>query len=93
MFISNKSFVMAVPKRKTSKSKRNMRRSHHSLKNINVIEDKESGEPRISHRIDLSTGMYKNRLMILTYEYNKSKANYLKALQIRKKILNIFYDI
>ena len=52
---------MAVPKRKTSKSKRDKRRSHHSLKNINVIEDKESGEPRISHRIDLSTGMYKGR--------------------------------
>ena len=34
---------MAVPKRKTSKSKRNMRRSHDSLKFINVVEDKESG--------------------------------------------------
>ena len=55
---------MAVPKRKTSKSKRNMRRSHLSLKKINIIEDKDSGEPRISHRIDLSTGMYKGRLII-----------------------------
>ena len=55
---------MAVPKRKTSKSKRNMRRSHHSLKKINIIEDTNSGEPRISHRIDLSTGMYKGRLVI-----------------------------
>ena len=35
---------MATPKRKTSKSKRNMRRSHDSLKLINVVEDKESGE-------------------------------------------------
>ena len=52
---------MAVPKRKTSVSKRNMRRSHHSLKNINIIIDKDSGEPRISHRIDKSTGMYKGR--------------------------------
>jgi len=72
LFISNKSFVMAVPKRKTSKSKRNMRRSHHSLKNINVIEDKESGEPRISHRIDLSTGMYKNRLILNTNKKENS---------------------
>ena len=55
---------MAVPKRKTSKSRRNKRRSHHSLKKINIIDDKESGEPRISHRIDLSTGMYKNRLVL-----------------------------
>ena len=52
---------MAVPKRKTSVSKRNMRRSHDSLKNINVILDKDSGEPRLSHKIDLSTGMYKGR--------------------------------
>ncbi len=52
---------MAVPKRKTTPSKRNMRRSHDSLKFINIINDKESGEPRISHRIDLSTGMYKGR--------------------------------
>ncbi len=56
--------IMAVPKRKTSSSKRNMRRSHDALKPINVIEDKESGEPRLSHRIDLSTGMYKGRQVI-----------------------------
>ena len=52
---------MAVPKRKTSVSKRNMRRSHDSLKQINIILDKESGEPRLSHKIDLATGMYKGR--------------------------------
>ena len=52
---------MAVPKRKTSVSKRNMRRSHDSLKKINVILDKESGEPRLSHKIDLATGKYKGR--------------------------------
>jgi len=55
---------MAVPKRKTSVSKRNMRRSHHSLNKINIILDKDSGEPRLSHRIDLSTGMYKGRKII-----------------------------
>ena len=55
---------MAVPKRKTTPSKRNMRRSHDSIKNLNIIEDKESGEPRISHRIDLSTGMYNGRQVI-----------------------------
>ena len=55
---------MAVPKRKTSKSKRDMRRSHNSLKSINVIIDKDSGEPRLSHRVDLSTGMYKGRQIL-----------------------------
>ena len=62
---------MAVPKRKTSVSKRNMRRSHDSLKNINVILDKDSGEPRLSHKIDLSTGMYKGREVLK----KKSKEN------------------
>jgi large subunit ribosomal protein L32 len=55
---------MAVPKRKTSRSKRDMRRSHDSLKLINIVEDKESGEPRISHRLDLSTGMYNGKQII-----------------------------
>ena len=55
---------MAVPKRKTSKSKRNMRRSHDSMKKINVILDKDSGEPRLPHQIDLSTGMYKGRQVL-----------------------------
>tara|TARA_B100001057_G_scaffold194812_1_gene195650 strand:- start:214 stop:405 length:192 start_codon:yes stop_codon:yes gene_type:complete len=55
---------MAVPKRKTSVSKRNMRRSHHSLNNINIVFDKNSGEPRLSHQIDKSTGMYKGRQIL-----------------------------
>ena len=60
---------MAVPKRKTSYSKKNMRRSHLSIKNINVILDKESGEPRLSHKIDKSTGIYRGRQILK----NKSK--------------------
>ena len=55
---------MAVPKRKTSRSKRDMRRSHDSSKLINIIEDKESGEPRLSHRLDKSTGKYNGRQII-----------------------------
>ena len=55
---------MAVPKRKTSKSKRNMRRSHHALNLINIIEDKDSGEPRLSHRLDLSTGIYNGKQIL-----------------------------
>ena len=52
---------MAVPKRKTSKSKRNKRRSHHRIKGINIIEDKTSGEFRLPHHVDLKTGRYKGR--------------------------------
>ena len=52
---------MAVPKRKTSKSKRDKRRSHHRIKSVNIIEDKKSGEFRLSHHVDLKTGFYKGR--------------------------------
>tara|TARA_B100000029_G_scaffold468027_1_gene504692 strand:- start:368 stop:547 length:180 start_codon:yes stop_codon:yes gene_type:complete len=52
---------MAVPKRKTSKSRRNKRRSHHKVKDVNIIEDKKTGEFRLSHHIDLKTGMYNGR--------------------------------
>ncbi len=57
---------MAVPKRKTSPSKRNMRRSHDSIEDLNIITDKDSGEPRISHKIDLSTGIYNGRQILKT---------------------------
>ncbi len=52
---------MAVPKRKTSKSRRNKRRSHHRIKNLNILEDKKSGEYRLSHHVDLITGLYNGR--------------------------------
>ena len=55
---------MAVPKRKTSKSKKNMRRSHLSINDTNIIIDKDSGEPRLPHRIDISTGIYKGRQIL-----------------------------
>ena len=59
---------MAVPKRKTSKSKRDMRRSHDSIDQLNIIVDKDSGEPRLSHQIDLSTGMYKGKQILIKKE-------------------------
>ena len=58
-------------KRKTSKSKRDMRRSHDAIKAINIIEDKDSGEPRLSHKLDISTGMYNGRQIITKKESKK----------------------
>ena len=55
---------MAVPKRKTSPSKRNMRRSHDALTQPSYIEDKNSGELRRPHHIDLKTGMYRGRQIL-----------------------------
>ncbi|MBB3931896.1 large subunit ribosomal protein L32 [Kaistia hirudinis] len=55
---------MAVPKRKTSPSKRNMRRSHDALSQPTYTEDKNSGELRRPHHIDLKTGMYRGRQIL-----------------------------
>ena len=55
---------MAVPKRKTSKSRRNKRRSHHKVIFANVVEDKKSGEYRLSHHIDLKNGMYNGKQIL-----------------------------
>ncbi|MSP11272.1 MAG: 50S ribosomal protein L32 [Pelagibacteraceae bacterium] len=56
---------MAVPKRKQSPSRTGMRRGQNSKHTVkNIIEDKKSGEYRLSHHIDLKTGMYKGRQVL-----------------------------
>ena len=59
---------MAVPKRKGSPSRRNMRRSHHALAANSYVEDKDSCELRRPHHIDLKTGMYRGRQILATTE-------------------------
>jgi len=56
--------AMAVPKRKTSPSRRGMRRSADALKRPTYIEDKDSGELRRPHHIDPKNGMYKGRTVL-----------------------------
>lgn len=53
---------MAVPKRKTSPSRRGMRRSHHALKNVNVVEDPTTGELKRPHHVS-PDGHYNKRLV------------------------------
>ncbi|MCB1440604.1 MAG: 50S ribosomal protein L32 [Nitratireductor sp.] len=55
---------MAVPKRKVTPSKRGMRRSADALKQPAYVEDKDSGELRRPHHIDLKTGMYRGRQIL-----------------------------
>lgn len=55
---------MAVPKRKVTPAKRGMRRSHDKLTGGTYIEDKESGELRRPHHIDLKTGKYRGRQVL-----------------------------
>jgi large subunit ribosomal protein L32 len=55
---------MAVPKRKTTRSRAGKRRSHNKFSSKNMIEDKKSGEYRLSHHLDLKTGFYKGRQVL-----------------------------
>jgi large subunit ribosomal protein L32 len=55
---------MAVPKKKTSKSRRDMRRSHHGVKPDAYVESADSGELVRPHHVDLKTGMYRGRQVL-----------------------------
>ena len=55
---------MAVPKRKTSPMKRGFRRSADALAANPYVEDKDSGELRRPHHVDLKTGMYRGRQIL-----------------------------
>jgi large subunit ribosomal protein L32 len=55
---------MAVPKRKTSPMKRGFRRSADALTAPAYVEDKDSGELRRPHHVDLKTGMYRGRKVL-----------------------------
>jgi large subunit ribosomal protein L32 len=55
---------MAVPKRKTSPMKRGFRRSADALVAPTYVEDKDSGELRRPHHVDLKTGMYNGRQVL-----------------------------
>jgi len=54
---------MAVPKKKTSKSKRNMRRANHALGKITVVEDNTTGELKLPHHVS-PDGYYNGRQVI-----------------------------
>ena len=55
---------MAVPKRKTTPSKRGMRRSADALENQTYVENPDSGELHRPHHIDLKSGMYRGRQVL-----------------------------
>ncbi|HHY70994.1 MAG TPA: 50S ribosomal protein L32 [Thermoanaerobacterales bacterium] len=55
---------MANPKHRTSKSKRDSRRSHWKLALPSISECPQCYEPRLPHRACPSCGYYKNRKVI-----------------------------
>ncbi|MBN9529233.1 MAG: 50S ribosomal protein L32 [Alphaproteobacteria bacterium] len=57
---------MAVPKQKKSKSRRNMRRSHHALTATSSIECPNCGETKLPHHVCGACGHYDGREVIAT---------------------------
>lgn len=55
---------MAVPKKKTSKSRRNMRRSHHALSKAASVECPNCGELKRPHHVCESCGHYREREVV-----------------------------
>ena len=59
---------MAVPKRKTTPSKRGSRRAHDALRADAFTEDKNTGELHRPHHLDPKTGIYRGRQVIKVKE-------------------------
>lgn len=59
---------MAVPKKKVSRMKRGQRRSADALTAPIYVEDKESGNLRRPHHIDLKSGKYRDRQVLAPKE-------------------------
>ena len=55
---------MAVPKRKVSPSRRNMRRAHDALTSNVYVEDKDTGELKRPHHVCPSCGHYADREVV-----------------------------
>ena len=59
---------MPVPKRKKSKSKRDMRRTHQKTEAPDLSACPECGEAKLPHRVCPNCGHYKGRTVIETEE-------------------------
>ena len=56
---------MAVPKKRTSKSRKNMRRAHDALKFTAAVHLCVScGEPKLLHHVCMACGTYKGRKVL-----------------------------
>ncbi|MBU2602120.1 MAG: 50S ribosomal protein L32 [Actinobacteria bacterium] len=55
---------MAVPKKKTSKSRRDKRRATHQIPGASVGECPQCHSPRLSHRVCPTCGSYRGRQVV-----------------------------
>jgi large subunit ribosomal protein L32 len=55
---------MAVPKRRTSNSKRKMGRSHFALSAVATVECSTCGRPKLAHKVCAHCKSYKGKTII-----------------------------
>jgi len=55
---------MALPKRRTSKARRDKRRSHSKLKPLNLSLCPQCHEPKLPHRVCPHCGTYKGKEIV-----------------------------
>lgn len=55
---------MGVPKKRKTHARQGTRRSHHALKNFNLIKCPKCGEKILPHRMCSSCGYYRGRMII-----------------------------
>ncbi len=55
---------MALPKKKTSKARRNKRRAHWKLSAPEIVACPQCGEPKLSHHICKHCGYYDEKQVI-----------------------------
>jgi len=64
---------VALPKSKTSRSRRDKRRTHDRLKAVNVVECPRCHSKKISHRVCTNCGYYAEHEIIIFEEKGKKK--------------------
>ena len=64
---------MAVPKRKTSRTNRDKRRTHDKIKLLNIVECPRCHSKKIAHHVCSECGYYKNTEVISEKEDKKTK--------------------
>ncbi len=64
---------MAVPKRKTSRTNRNKRRTHDAVKLLNIVECPRCHSKKIAHHVCSECGYYKNTDVLSKKEDGKTK--------------------
>lgn len=63
---------MAVPKRRTTRSRKRMRNSHLAIRAVGFVESKTNGSIHMPHRID-PEGFYNGRRIFVSISKTKLK--------------------